>query len=345
MPDNSLQLTDPGDDAIRQAAAVWLAQRDAGFSPAQAAAFARWRDADPRHAAAFRRVEATQQLLARLPESPAAAAMLAEVDALCAARPRVVPFSTIWKVAAALAAAACIAVAFLATKPADLQSANATYATASGQHQSIDLPDGSTVVLNPTSKAEIAFAVSERRVHLQHGEAHFYVAKDASRPFVVSAGTVSVRAVGTAFNVRRHSGAVEVFVTEGKVQVSRVDGSADADREPTYLVAGERAFIEGVPSGHYASGATASDSASARPTAARAPRLIFDNTPLSDVVERFNRYSRVQMEIVDPALAQRAVGGTFDADNAESFINLLNAAGDIRIERADDGRVLLHKAR
>jgi Fe2+-dicitrate sensor, membrane component len=337
MQDSSSQLTDPGDDALSQAAAAWLARRDAGFTAAQAAAFERWRDADPRHAAALRHAEATQRLLSRLPESPSAQALLAEVDALVASRPRVIPFSTLWKSAAGLAAAAAIAFAFFHPRPQPLESANATYTTAAGQHQSLNLPDGSTLVLSSASQVEVAFVPTERRVHLQHGEAHFYVAKDTARPFVVSAGDVSVRAVGTAFNVRRHTAGVEVLVTEGKVQVSRTDAAAP---EPIYLVAGERAFVDGLAAAAFAASLPATERAADRP-----PRLMFNNTPLSDVIERFNRYSRIQIEIADPELAARGVGGNFDADNADAFIDLLNKAGDVRIERVSPDRVLLHKAR
>lgn len=332
----------PSNDTINEAAAIWLARHDAGFSVRQSAEFSRWREADRRHAAAFERVEATQRLLRRLPESPAAAAMFAEVDALCSTRQPVVPFSTVWKSAIGLAAAAAVALVFWSTRPG-LESANATYVTAAGHHQSINLPDGSTLVLNADSEVSVAFEATERHVHLQHGEAHFYVAKDPTRPFLVSAGSVTVRAVGTAFNVRRQASAIEVLVTEGKVQVSREDAphlTAD-ELEPIYLIAGERAFIDSVPSTALA---TTQPLPSSERTAQRAPRLMFNNTPLSDVVDRFNHYSRVQMEIADPDLAQRSVGGNFDADNAESFINLLSTSGDIRVERVSGTRVLLHKA-
>jgi transmembrane sensor len=212
-----------------------------------------------------------------------------------------------------------------------------------GQHQSINLPDGSTLVLNSGSEVEVAFEPAERRVRLQHGEAHFYVAKDVSRPFLVTAGAVTVRAVGTAFNVRRQAAAIEVLVTEGKVKVSREDAPhlTAGELEPIFLVAGERAFIDSVPAA--AAIAATQTAAPSERNAQRAPRLMFNNTPLSDVVERFNHSSRVQMEIADPDLASRSVGGNFDADNAESFINLLSTAGDVRVERVSDNRVLLHK--
>ena len=181
-------------------------------------------------------------------------------------------------------------------------------------------------------------------MQLEHGEAHFYVAKDASRPFFVSAGTVTVRAVGTAFNVRRQVAAVEVLVTEGKVKVSRQDTSSGNDLEPVFLAAGERAFIDTVPVAGLAQQLAQSPGTVEPTVAQRAPRLMFNNTPLSEVIDRFNHYSRIQLEIADAELASRAVGGNFDADNAESFINLLIAAGDIRVERVSEGRVRLHKA-
>lgn len=325
------------------AAASWLTRRDLGFTRAEAAEFAQWREADPQNATALRRAEAARSLLARLPETPAAEAMLAEVDALCAARPNVIPWSTIWKSAAGLAAAAGLALLFWPT-PLASNRANATYVTAVGHHRSVDLPDGSTLVLNPQSEVEVAYVAAERRVSLQRGEAHFYVAKDASRPFLVSAGPVTVRAVGTAFNVRRQSSAVEVLVTEGQVKVSRHDASPAATAaEPIYLVAGQRAFIDSVPAADVAHHSVGAAGGKLADDQTRAPRLMFSNTPLSDVVERFNRYNHLQMEIADPDLAQRSVGGNFDADNAESFITLLSVAGDVRIERISENRVLLHK--
>jgi transmembrane sensor len=339
------QRADPAsNDAVNDAAATWLARRDAGFTAHQSAEFSRWRDADVRHAAAFERAEATHRLLARLPESPAAAAMLAEVNALYSAREPVVPFSTVWKSALGLAAAAAIALVFWSMRP-DLDRANATYTTAAGHHQSINLPDGSTLVLNSGSEVSVAFEPAERHVRLQHGEAHFYVAKDPTRPFLVSAGSVTVRAVGTAFNVRRQAAAIEVLVTEGKVQVTREDAPhrTASDLEPIFLVAGERVFIDSVPAATLAAAQTSSPSS--EHSAPRAPRLMFNNTPLSDVVERFNQYSRVQMEIADPDLAHHGVGGTFDADKAEAFVNLLITSGDVRVERVSETKVLLHKAK
>lgn len=328
-----------GDAHLTQHAAEWLVRRGAGLNAAEAAEFAAWR-ADPRHAAAFARVEATQHLLFRLPQSAAASRLLAEADALMRPAPRRAAWwQHGWQAAGLLAAAACLTLvvwfAWTALRPAqDL------FATGAGQRQSVTLPDGSTVVLSASSEVQVAFAEAERRVQLHRGEAHFFVTSDASRPFLVRADSVTIRAVGTAFNVRREASTVDVLVTEGKVQVTH--GVANTGAEPLSLVSGESVHIDMLSSAIAL--ATDVPAAGDRGFLRSAPRLVFGDTPLAEVVVLFNRYNPVQMEIAEPELGRRAVGGNFDADNAESFIALLERSGDVRVERVSPTRVRLHKA-
>ncbi len=336
-------------EEIDDRAAEWLAQRGDGLSPAQAAEFSRWREADPRHEAAIRRLEATHAILARLPETPAAEAMLRELDKLTKPVSTVARFPRWAKIAASLAAAAAVALLawphFYAAPNTGQNSF--LYATETGSRKSVDLPDGSTLALSGGSEVQIEFLSATRKLQLNRGEAHFSVAKDADRPFLVSAGTVTVRAVGTAFTVRRESASVEVIVTEGKVRVTRDDlpAGAAANSEPMNLVAGDRAVID---TSAYAAG---SEGAKLTPVVIRekltwqTPRMVFSNTPLSEVVERFNRYSRVQLEIADQELADRPVGGSFDATNAESFAKLLSASGDVTVTKVSETKIVLSKGR
>src|SRR5690606_28492859 len=73
-------------------------------------------------------------------------------------------------------------------------------------------------------------------------EALFDVAKDPSRPFIVSVNGAEVRAVGTAFNIRLRADVVELTVTEG---VAAVDGrpAADAERPPKRVEQGNGVVI------------------------------------------------------------------------------------------------------
>src|SRR3546814_17114732 len=77
-------------------------------------------------------------------------------------------------------------------------------------------------------------------IALKSGEAWFQVAKDRARPFVVEIGDVRVRAVGTAFSVRREAHGVDVQGTEGVVGVWRVGDEANIRR----VSAGKSACVE-----------------------------------------------------------------------------------------------------
>ena len=336
---------EPNDDAaVREKAAELLTRRDAGWSPEDAAKFALWRAADPRHEAAVRQIESAQHLLSRLPESPAAAAMLEEVEELCRPRRRVTRIGPWLKAAGVLAAAAGIAFAAWTLAPRAQPHSTVSFVTATGQHRTVDLTDGSTLLLNSGSEVDVDYLAAERRVNLRRGEVHFTVAKNEARPFIVAAGAVRVRAVGTAFNVKRAPAAIEVVVTEGKVRVSRDDAPATA-AAPLFLVAGESAVVGALASEPLASAVPLSPEMLREKLAWQAPRLEFTDTPLSEVVARFNRYSRVQLELGDAELAARPVGGTFNGDNAEAFVGLLLATGDVRVERVSETRIVLRKAR
>ena len=90
-----------------------------------------------------------------------------------------------------------------------------------GQRARITLPDGSTVWLNAGSTLFYPSVFDkERKVKLE-GEGFFDVAKDAHKPFIVTAGDVEVKALGTQFNVYNYkkSGLLRTTLAEGSVLV------------------------------------------------------------------------------------------------------------------------------
>ncbi len=95
--------------------------------------------------------------------------------------------------------------------------------------QTILLKDGTTVKLKPGSKLSYSdFSANKRIVYLK-GEGYFDVAKDSTRPFMVYAGHIIVRVIGTKFNVVSTTGKAtgNVSVTSGKVMVYATDNSED----------------------------------------------------------------------------------------------------------------------
>lgn len=350
----------PEVEAIEAMAAAWLAQRDDGLTPEEEREFARWRAGDPQREAVVSRLEKTWNTLQRLrdfrPESPS------HPDRNLLTRRAGRRGSPLALSAGAVVFAALLAAAVFWMRPSWMSSASAStgptrYATTEGGYQRITLGDGSIIVLNGSSEVQPAFKPSERRVKLLRGEAHFIIAKDPARPFCVEAGSLQVRAVGTAFNVRIAPKRIEVLVTEGRVQVEDARRAPPTARRPAeapelatspFLDAGNRLIVT-------------LDAALHRPPPPRIellepqairadlawqePWLVFVDTPLAEVVAQFNRRNHVQLVVADPELATLPIGGTFRAENLEAFVRLFATNNDVAIERPDAGRILLRARR
>jgi transmembrane sensor len=192
------------------------------------------------------------------------------------------------------------------------------------------LPDGSVVELKFGAQIAADFSGEFRRVSLIQGEAHFEVAKDAKRPFIVSAGGVEFRAVGTAFSVQLGKEQVEMLVTEGRVAVSKVpEPTTLADpgppSDPVVVEAGKRVVMElGAATPQVAEISTAE---LAEKLSWRAPRLEFTDTPLAEAVALMNQHAAgrglPRLVLEDEASAQLPVSGMFRADNTAAFVRIL----------------------
>jgi transmembrane sensor len=103
---------------------------------------------------------------------------------------------------------------------------------------SIDLPDGSRVVLRPSSRARLTSARrTSIRLDVDRGEVEVEATHVEGRTFVVGAGPYEVHVVGTHFDVRRDpAGQVTVRVDRGVVEVASTSGAGATRR----LSAGEQ---------------------------------------------------------------------------------------------------------
>ena len=250
-----------------------------------------------------------------------------QTDCACAAR----PVRRTWRAAAALFLA--LGIGIVAWYTAHLPP---TYITGIGEQRSISLEDGSLVELNARSRLRVRFTEKLRSVELLEGQALFTVAKNAARPFVVTTSNTSVRAVGTQFDVyRKHTGTT-VTVVEGRVAVNptqkaprssveqqRMQNSSRAARDvqraqqELLVAAGEQVTVTPVKVARPAPVDTAVV------TAWTEKRLIFESTPLSEVVEEFNRYNRRQLVIRDPELLDFHVSGIFPSTDSSRMVEFL----------------------
>lgn len=207
------------------------------------------------------------------------------------------------------------------------------YATDIGEQRSVLLPDGSTLELNARSRVRIEFTEKQRGIDLLQGQALFRVAADAHRPFVVNVDTLSVRAVGTQFDVNRRATGTIVTVVEGRVSILRPSrgGGADASRG-SFLSAGEQVTVSADPADQRRE-ARAADTAAA--TAWTHRSLVFDASTLSEVVEEFNRYNVRPITIVDPSLDRFPITGSFSSTDSASLLRFLEAQPGIQVTATD----------
>ncbi|MBI5381582.1 MAG: FecR domain-containing protein [Opitutae bacterium] len=329
-------------DAIDAQANAWLARRDAGLTEAQRAEFARWRDADPAHARALAEAETVWGLV----EGPATDTRETMRTALRQRARR----RQQRRAAGACAAVAAVCLAGVLWWWTPVLPARAPHSAPTAKlivpGRQV-LPDGSVVELNAGSRIETDFSGALRRVRLLQGEAHFEVAKDAARPFVVAAHGVEVRAVGTAFAVRLVTKSVEVLVTEGRVAVERTTASATTPTvppAPALVDAGNRLRLTDDAPAASPVAQTIAPAERDRELAWRWPRLEFTDTSIGEAVALFNGRNRLQLKVGDDAVRTLRVTGVFRADNVEGFVQLLESGFGLKAERTGETEILLRSA-
>ena len=213
-----------------------------------------------------------------------------------------------------------------------------TYVSKLGQIRRVKLSDGSRMVLNTASEATVRFDKARREIELATGEGLFQVAKDPTRPFVVRAGFVSVRAVGTVFAVRTADQRVDVTVTEGVVEL--VDNSTSDGGVIRRVAANERATVMETSQVQVQSMPHAE---AERRLAWRDGMLDFAGEPLTTAVDEINRHNHRQIVVDDPALASRPVVGTFRANDPDNFAaTVATALGVESIDQDDAIHLRLH---
>lgn len=334
-----------------EAAGFWDARlRAPDCSAADRAAHQEWKNADPAHAQAFDRLQAMigeLPAIAAIPEIQSMrAAALARSEAAVDAQPKRIGWLPIGGAIAASLAVLVSSTLFLmqpgAAPGEDAMAINVptpVFATAIGERTDIPLTDGSTATLNTESEIDVRYSADERAIRLMKGEAHFEVAHNPDRPFVVYAGNYKVIAVGTAFDVKTIGDKVEVIVTEGKVAVKRLNADGTENiQSGAMLIAGQQ--LSGRPAGVV----SRRKADLAKAMSWRKGNAVFDDMPLGLAVHEMNRYSTVKLAITDPALANTRINGMFITGKQDSFVEALEAYFGVRARQVSDTKILLEPA-
>jgi transmembrane sensor len=328
---------------IDEEAAVWIWRMDsATVAAADRQAFEAWLRQDPRHrraAAALSTVWSTLDGLAeaKREEKIATFTHTAKLPLLRNPQRR-------WFAAAAVLAAVAVGAIWLRQG-----SESQTLATAVGQQRNVTLADGSIVTLNTNTILETDLRWHTREIYLRKGEAHFQVAHDRSRPFLVHAGDAVVRAVGTAFEVRvltdQH---VDVVVDEGRVEVQATAPPPASPNPATRARAAAATTVRALSAGERLS--TASRDYAVTPITAqqmsselawREGAIVFDGQPLSEAIAEIERYTDARIVVSDPEIAGLRVGGRFRTGDVQEFFDALQTALPVSIRHTSAGLVFI----
>jgi transmembrane sensor len=302
-------------------------------------AFEAWVAVDARNGEAWARAQSGWARFGEAATAPEI--MTARRDALDRAR----------RAQARRAGGARVSTRFATAAVAVLSQQPATYSTARGERRTVMLADGSRVAMDSGTVVRVRLLRDARKLTLVRGQARFDVAHDVMRPFSVTARNQVVVATGTSFNVDVLGPEVMVTLIEGKVSVLQTTpgdplhpGAVIKRPPPTRLRAGQE-LVAVDASGPVASlqppkiaevnldGATAWENG----------QLVFDNEPLSSVVERVGRYSDHSVKVADARTGELRISGVFNAGDLDTFVDTLQRYLPVTSDRQPDGDLILRQ--
>ncbi len=328
----------PDQDLAQHAidAAAWCVSLKEGKNgDAEVDAWLAWMQADPRHAQSFIEMADLCEDLGRLDEVSHRSLVMEFASPASTVRTKPAGARRWMKLTAAAAILGSLLVGGLYFSP---RVERQDYASAHGRNEQIALSDGSRIALGASSRLEVRFSADERGIDLKDGEAHFSVAHNSRRPFIVDAGKITVRAVGTAFDVRRVGDRVTVTVTEGRVRIGS-RGSLLGRKAPEVVEAGAGQQVIYDPES--ASIRVADVGSRAMPGwLGGNTTLEFVGEPLHAVVVAINRYSQRPVRIADARAARFVYTGTVRMDRLDSWAHGLQSAFPLHADETPGGIVI-----
>jgi transmembrane sensor len=329
----------PDDDDV----ARWLWRLDRGLTPGEQDQFFQWLAADPAHAAALQRCRAQWSRFNQLADWRPEHSDRPNPDLLAPAPARSWR-RLLWPLA--LAAALVLAGTVYLWRPP--RPGPAAETSLSRHEDRRILPDRSATRLNAGANLTVLYSPAERRVRLDQGEAFFTVVPDATRPFVVEAGTIEVRALGTAFNVRLSGSRLDVIVTAGTVALAASvpvaagsTSSSAARAEIAVLQANQRLNLSLTAGAPVTTVESIAPGEIQRRLSWQHGLMNFRDESLDSIVADLNRINATQVLLRDEALATTRFSGTIRSDNVAGFVRLLESAFGAEIVKSTSGEIQL----
>jgi transmembrane sensor len=321
----------PEDQERMERAAAWWTRLQRNPSEEISNEFQRW-ISDPLNSRALQAVESTMSALREFGTAPVILDMRrSALEQLETAHASLKRFK---KIAYATAAAVLFFMAADGAYYYQLESRSQSYQTRFNERHTVALPDGSRVSLDSNSEVDVRYSKTARTIILTRGRARFDDVHDVARPFSVTAGSETVVAVGTSFDVELRGQKVLVTLIEGRVRVIHPSDSAVAQNSPTQLSVGQQmvAAVDSVP--------TVAPANLHVTQAWQDGHIILRGEPLADAIDQINRYTDHPI-VVEPSAGSIRVSGVFKAGDIDSFVNAITGYFPVEAVTSTDGSVTL----
>ena len=210
--------------------------------------------------------------------------------------------------AAAVIAAVSLGVWIGRMGPVPIEVMGTEYVAGSTEAATVALADGSFVRLAPGSRVRFAEQAELREAWLS-GRGFFGVESDPERPFVVHTDLGEARVLGTRFEMANDGEELRVLVVEGRVAVTSTNGrAAEVSRGQIARLGTNGDFsVESVENLYavldWPGGV-----------------LLFQSTPLPQVVEEVSGHFGVTVALDDPALTRRTVTAWFGDETLDEVV-------------------------
>jgi transmembrane sensor len=338
----------PHDERAEEAAECFLCLNDLDADSRVRARWSAWLSADPANREAYHRVRDAWSRPVPSDVWPTHDEILADTSdgegpLLAPAAKHRVSFATLSLATVAAVLLAAVVGLWAFDRPGPPAVGWQAYRTARGEQRRIALPDGSSIALGPSSVLFLegkgpggedgggAF-VSGRAARLEAGEAVFSIVHDAAHPFSVAANGGRIDDVGTAFGVAVGQGRATVTVVEGAVQVVGRSGretvSLSGDQQVSFAGRLEPVrAVDGRAATEWVRG-----------------RLVYVDRPLGEVVADLSRYTTLDIDVADSAVAQLRYTGTIETDAIDHWVAALTKVFPVRAEREGARLVLRVRA-
>lgn len=199
------------------------------------------------------------------------------------------------------------------------------------------LPDGSQFTLNTGSTLKYAKRFNDdlRKVALT-GEAYFEVQPDQNRPFIVNAGEIEIKVLGTSFNVNayRDNNKIEVVVNTGQVAVTK-EGELT---ERLILKPGNRGTFD---KSDQSLKLYVNDNPNFLSWKTR--EFVFENRSLEEIVRTINKVYNSKITIADDSLQEKRITVSFSNQSIDAILNVLSATLDLDVRQNDSEIILTEK--